>query len=155
MQLFSSHQASKSFSIVYDKTTSQCQDLISKFEANAPLPDEEISATKTGLGLPDDFHFGDYTWSILGKSEILLSELFANLKIGRSVSDVTQAVFSNPKLISVEKTADDWKLTSLKAFKTKETLTVTFSNGEELVIEVTDAPAGINFLLFYLRRLDS
>lgn len=99
-----------------------------------------------------DFHYGDgeYDFSIAGESSILLSEVLERLHIGDlTVNDVKAVKFSDPKLIKVEKeesqaqdgtgTLVDWKLTSLKAFDTEETLTLTLRDGSKVVIGVTDA----------------
>lgn len=92
-----------------------------------------------------DFTYEEYTYSIAGKESILLSELFAALNIEQDMSAVTSVEWEaregyNPnELISIEKQEGDWKLTSLKAFDTKEILIVTADNGKVYKIEVTDA----------------
>ena len=96
-----------------------------------------------------DFHWGEYTYSIEGESEILLSALFEKLGIDDvTLSDVTDVSFSNPELVKVEKTdtgenADeqagyDWLLTSLAPFDTEEALTLVLRNGQVVEIKVTD-----------------
>lgn len=90
-----------------------------------------------------DFHNGDATYSIAGESSVLLSEVFSELGIDENALDAESVVFSDPSLISVERQADgDWLLTSLEAFNTEETLTITFSDGHEYVMRVTDATTG-------------
>ncbi len=87
-----------------------------------------------------DFHNGDKTFSIDGMSSVLLSEIFAQLEIDENALDATSVVFSDPSLISVTQQENgDWLLTSLAAFDTEETLTVTFSDGHQYVMRVTDA----------------
>lgn len=83
------------------------------------------------------------TWSIEGESSVLLSEVFAQLNIAEDAHSAESVVFSDPGLISVERQADgDWLLTSLAAFDTEETLTITFADGHEYVMRVTDASVG-------------
>ena len=92
-----------------------------------------------------DFHYGDLTYSIAGESSIMLSELFEILGIDRDVIDVLNVVFSDKDLIRVEKIAGedpDWRLTSLVAFDTTEELTVSMTDGEKIIIKVTDAAGG-------------
>ncbi len=94
-----------------------------------------------------DFQFEGFTFSIAGNSTILLSELAQKLNFyGESesktfsVEDVADVAFTNDELIKIEKQEDgDWLLTSLQAFSTKETLTITMVNGDQFVVEVTDA----------------
>lgn len=92
-----------------------------------------------------DFHNDaeGITWSIEGESSVQLSEVFAQLNINEDAYSAESVVFSDPSLISVERQADgDWLLTSLAAFDTEETLTITFADGHEYVMRVTDASAG-------------
>ena len=92
-----------------------------------------------------DFHNDaeGITWSIEGESSVLLSEVFAQLSINEDAYSAESVVFSDPSLISVERQADgDWLLTSLAAFDTEETLTITFADGHEYVMRVTDASVG-------------
>lgn len=93
-----------------------------------------------------DFHYGDgeYDFSIAGESSILLSDVFARLKIDTDIADVEDVAFSDESLVKVEKVnkifgADDWKLTSLKPFDTEEMLTVALNDGSVIAIRVTDA----------------
>lgn len=88
-----------------------------------------------------DFHNDaeGITWSIEGESSVLLSEVFAQLSINEDAYSAESVVFSDPSLISVERQTDgDWLLTSLAAFDTEETLTITFADGHEYVMRVTD-----------------
>ncbi len=87
-----------------------------------------------------DFHNGDKTYSIAGMSSVLLSEVFAQLEIDEDATQAESVVFSDPSLLSVERQEDgDWLLTSLKSFNTNETLTITFADGHQFVMKVTDA----------------
>ncbi|MDO5119664.1 MAG: FctA domain-containing protein, partial [Coriobacteriales bacterium] len=85
-----------------------------------------------------DFTYDGYTYSIAGESEVLLSALLERLGIDVDVADVVAVTFSDPELVSVEQVEGDWKLTSLKAFDTEETLTIELANGDKYVITVTD-----------------
>ncbi len=90
-----------------------------------------------------DFHNGDKTYSIAGMSSVLLSEVFAQLEIDEDATQAESVVFSDPSLLSVERQEDgDWLLTSLQAFTTEETLTITFADGHQFVMNVTDASLG-------------
>ena len=89
-------------------------------------------------GFTVDFHYNDTEYSIAGLSTISLSELFASLEIERKAENAVLVEFSDPSLIRVSKTENDWLLESLSAFQTGETLTVTFASGEIIVINVTD-----------------
>jgi hypothetical protein len=91
-----------------------------------------------------DFHYDGYTYSIPGESSILLSELFDAIGFTAYTADYAESVvFSDPDLLAVSQNEDqtDWTLTSLAAFDTDETLTVTFKNGDTLELAVTDASA--------------
>lgn len=120
----------------------------SKYEIIPCTVDEDGTVTFTTESFSEfyftvDFHNGDATYSIAGESSVLLSEVFAELGIDENSYDAESVVFSTPSLLSVERQADgDWLLTSLEAFNTEETLTITFSDGHEYVMRVTDASAG-------------
>ena len=90
-----------------------------------------------------DFHNGETTYSIAGMSSVLLSEVFAQLEIDEDATQAESVVFSDETLLSVERQEDgDWLLTSLAAFSTEETLTITFADGHQLVMNVTDIITG-------------
>jgi len=91
------------------------------------------------VGYTVDFTYDNYTFSIEGKSEILLSVLFTELGIDADVTKVTDVSFSDPELVTVSKQDGDWLLASKKAFKTTERLTVTMLSGATYEIVVTDA----------------
>ena len=86
-----------------------------------------------------DFYYGEFEYHMEGSSEMLLSELFAQLGIERSAADVVRAEFTDPSLLQVERTEDDWKLTSLQPFDTVESLTLSFRNGDTILLRVEDS----------------
>ena len=67
-------------------------------------------------------------------------------RLGEIIADMSQiesVAFSNSELMKVEKKSsgqkeDDWLLTSFAAFDSEEALTITFKDGSELKISVTD-----------------
>ncbi|MBR4456672.1 MAG: leucine-rich repeat protein [Solobacterium sp.] len=90
-----------------------------------------------------DFHWGDYTYSIDGESEITLSALLEKLNVTEiTITDVTDVSFTNPEYIEITKTEPDWVLRSLKTFNTEEKLTLSLKNGKSVEIKVTDESAG-------------
>ena len=90
-------------------------------------------------GFTVDFHYNGVDFSIDGMTSILLSDLFEAMGINEDVSQVTSIVFSDNTLVDVVEEGNDWRLTSLKAFQTEETLVISFYNGDVLTIGVTDA----------------
>ena len=131
-----------------DNSLSKDEIKVENVEETKVNPGEETAAFKTeGFSLyafTVDFTYDGYTFSMAGKSEILLSELFTQLKIAEKVADVETAEFTNPELLTVTKKEDgDWLLKSLKAFKTEEKLTVTMNSGTKYIITVTDAQDGV------------
>ena len=86
-----------------------------------------------------DFTYDGYTFSIAGTESILLSDLFTALGIDADAAQAVEVEFTNPELVAMEQQENDWLLTSLKAFSTNETLTVTMTDGIKYVIDVTDA----------------
>lgn len=106
----------------------------------------ETDGFSTFYGYTVDFEYDGTWYSIGGGSNIYLYELFAQLGIQRSTSSVTSVSFSDPNLLSVSKEITDgytgetdWYLKSLKPFNTEEILTVAFSDGSTLTINVYDA----------------
>ena len=93
----------------------------------------------TFAGYTVDFEYNGVPFSIPGGSEILLSDLMDQLKMPFEVADVADVAFTNYDLISIEKQENDWLLTSLQAFQTEETLTITMTDGEAYEILVRDA----------------
>lgn len=92
-----------------------------------------------GVEFVVDFESGDETFSIAGLDSIWLSELLEALKMGFTVADVRDVVFSDPSLIRVDAIDGDWLLTSLEAFSTQEMLMLTLNDGSVIEIRVTDA----------------
>ena len=91
-----------------------------------------------------DFHWGDYTYSIEGESEITLGELFEKLGMtGITTADVADVSFSNPDYIAIEQTGSDWLLRSLAPFQSEEALVLTLNNGQTVEIKVTDADGDV------------
>ncbi|GEM_PF-6424072 len=91
-------------------------------------------------GYTVDFHWGEYTYSIAGESEIALSALLEKLGVTEiALADIEEVTFSNPDLVGVEKLDADWLLKSLAPFNTEEALVLALRNGESVEIRVTDA----------------
>ncbi len=86
-----------------------------------------------------DFHYNDTCFSVYVGTDVTLSEIFAQLDIEKNAADAISVVFSSPELIAVESIENDWILHTLEPFNTEETLTIVFSDGETLVLDVTDA----------------
>ena len=94
-----------------------------------------------------DVKFKDYAFSMPGEGSILLSELAQKLGFYSesetrefSVQDVGNVTFTSNDLVKTERQEEgDWLLTSLKAFSTEETLTIDMVNGDQFVVDVTDA----------------
>ena len=114
-----------------------------------PVNDEisfKTDSFSTFIVFTVDFEYEDFAYSIKGESSILLSELFAALNIEQDLSAVTSAAWEERaqydpnELVSIEAQDGDWKLTSLKAFDTEETLIVTAEGGKIYRIKVTDDP---------------
>ena len=83
--------------------------------------------------------------TINGGESVNLSDVLNNLQIVKdsegnilTISDVSDVSFSTPDLVDVTAQDNDWVLTSTAPFDTKETLTLTLTNGDTLSIEVTD-----------------
>lgn len=86
-----------------------------------------------------DFHYNGKTVCIPGESGILLSALFEQLGINKNSSSVENVLFTDEKLVSVEKQLDgDWLLVSNEPFSSLEKLSIMFADGEILEINVTD-----------------
>ena len=103
----------------------------------------ETEGFSTFGGFTVDFEYGAAFYSIQGLSEIKISELFDHLQMPLYASDVVGVAFSDYSLISVTQLEGDWLLTSLKAFRTRENLTVTMKDGSIYEIKVTDAQPDI------------
>ena len=90
-----------------------------------------------------DFYFTaeDGTQSeyhLKGGTSIMLSELFEKLGINRNTADIKETVFTDNELVRFEKVGDDYKVISLKPFNTEESLTITFEDGEVVMMSVKD-----------------
>ena len=103
----------------------------------------ETEGFSTFGGFTVDFEYGSAFYSIQGLSEIKISELFDHLQMPLYASDVVGVTFSDYSLISVTQLEGDWLLTSLKAFRTRENLTITMKDGSVYEIKVTDAQPDI------------
>lgn len=108
-----------------------------------------INGALNANGYTVDMYHGDYEWHIEGGSSIMLSELIDKLSVRYNsegdtarlidVSDVQNVIFSDSDLISIEKTGNDWRLTSLQAFDTVESLKIVLNDGNVIMIRVEDA----------------
>ena len=86
-----------------------------------------------------DFYYNGYRFSIIGESEILLSDLMNRLGISNiEATDVKNVLFSDNSLLKTEKAGNDWKLISTAPFDTEEYLTVEITDGSIINIKVTD-----------------
>ena len=92
----------------------------------------------TFAGFTVDFHYNGVDFSIEGMTSILLSELFTAMGIDEDATQATSVVFSDNTLVQVTQEGNDWRLSSLEAFDTNETLIITFDDGRSIVIDVTD-----------------
>lgn len=69
-----------------------------------------------------------------------LSDLMAQLGVEDfDLKMVKNVSFDDESLVKVKKDGDDWTLTSLKAFKTEQKLTVEMVDGSKIEVKVTDA----------------
>ncbi|MDO4617185.1 MAG: CHAP domain-containing protein [Lachnospiraceae bacterium] len=91
-----------------------------------------------------DFSFGEYAYSIKGESSIYLSQLLEVLHIYKedqsqlSGEDIREVTFSDETLLQINRTDEDWELISLQPFTTDEELKLTLTDGQVVVIDVTD-----------------
>lgn len=117
---------------------------------NYPIKDGKVSfetdTFSVFYGYTVDFEYNGAAFSMVGGGRIFLYELFAQLDIERSTTEIEDVTFSNPNLIAVSKVVvdgytgeTDWCLDSLSPFTSQETLSITFSDGETIEIGVTDA----------------
>lgn len=106
------------------------------------IEDGELSFTTEGstvVFFTVDFYYGEFGYNLDGLTSIKLSILMEELGIERSVTDISEVEFSDPKLLEITELEDDWCIESLKAFDTEELLTLTFINGDVIDIWVYDA----------------
>ena len=93
-----------------------------------------------------------FEYSLEGGGSIGLTTLLPLLGIvdeedaGLFVSEIEDVQFSDDTLVKVERNEDDWVLNSRKPFDTEETLTVTMKDGQQFVVNVTDAQVSTNVL---------
>ena len=99
----------------------------------------ETGGFSTFAGFTVDFTFGSAMVSIPGKTSTTLGTLFKEMKMPLSGADVVDVQFTDYSLLTVTKEENDWRLTSLKAFSTHETLTFTMADGNTYEFMVTDA----------------
>lgn len=86
-----------------------------------------------------DFFNGDnWGYSLKGGTSIYLSKLLNELNYNIPLTAIEKVEFSNPEYVMVEKSGNDWILTSEQPFKSEEHLFITFSNGEIFDIFVLD-----------------
>lgn len=98
----------------------------------------ETPGFSTFAGFTVDFEYDGEAFSINGLSEILVSEVMDTLKMPLYIEDVADVAFTDESLVSVTPQEGDWLLTSLKAFKTTESLTLTMNDGTVYQVQVTD-----------------
>ena len=67
---------------------------------------EAKSFSVYGVVYTVDFAYEEYTYSLPGGDQVLLSELLKALQIPAGIDDVTEVEFSNPALMSVEQASD-------------------------------------------------
>ena len=80
---------------------------------------------------------GDYTYTMEGGEQILLSELLTKLEVTEiTVSDVDNVVFSKQEYVTVETLDGDWMLHSVAPFETEEVLTLGLHTGTNVEIKV-------------------
>ena len=76
-----------------------------------------------------------------GRTTMLMSELFGHLGIERNAADIVEVDFTDSTLVLFNRIEGDYEIISLVPFLTSETLTITFNNGDVIVIGVEDALA--------------
>lgn len=75
-----------------------------------------------------------------------LSDLMAQLGVEDfDLKMVKNVSFDDESLVKVKKDGEDWTLTSLKAFKTEQKLTVEMVDGSKIEVKVTDADNSYDF----------
>lgn len=89
-----------------------------------------------------DFFYNDAEHHMNGGSEMMLSELFGKLGIEKDVKDIEKVEFTDDSLVTFTKDGNNYKIKSLKPFRTSEMLTITFSDGSVINILTKDAASG-------------
>lgn len=97
-------------------------------------------------GYTVDFEYDGTWYSIGGGGEVYLYVLFAMLGISRSDSEVSDVTVSDSSLLSAERVISDsytgetaWRIRSLRAFDTAETMEISFYDGSSITVNVYDA----------------
>ena len=117
-------------------------DVVTTEEGISEVSFTNDSFSPYGIVYTVDYTYDGYTYHMPGGTEMKLSELFSVLGIEKNAADAVSVEFTDYSLLTVTQLEGDWLLTSLQAFDTNETLTVTMSNGDKYVIEVTDTTGG-------------
>ena len=99
----------------------------------------ETDGFSTFAGFTVDFTYGSAMVSIPGKTSTTLGTLFQEMQMPLKASDVVDVQFTDYSLLTVTQEDGDWRLTSLKAFSSHETLTFTMADGNTYEFMVTDA----------------
>ena len=86
-----------------------------------------------------DYYYGEEEYHQLGRSTMLMSELFGHLGIERSAADIINVEFTDYTLVAFNRIDDDYEIVSLIPFTSHEELTITMNDGEVIVIGVEDA----------------
>lgn len=98
----------------------------------------ETRGFSTFAGFTVDFAYGGVMISIPGKTSTTLGTLFEGMKMPLNPADVVDVQFTDYSLLTVTQEEGDWRLTSLVAFNTNETLTFTMKDGTVYEFMVTD-----------------
>ena len=125
--------------IAHDEAASEAEEIVFDAEAFSVYAivytvDFEYEDPETGES---------YFYSITGGEDILLSELLASLGIeadmtGSAVRFTDDTLLAFTALENADGETADWLITSLRPFSTKETLTITLADGNQIIIDVTD-----------------
>ena len=109
---------------------------------------EGFSVYGVGYTYTVDFRYGEAEAHMPGGSEMLLSELLAQLGIEQSAADVVSVNYTDPSQLSFTQAEGNWTITSLKPFTTEEELTLTFADGTVVEIRVKDDQREAGYLKF-------
>lgn len=86
-----------------------------------------------------DFAYEGYEYRLPGGAEIEVTDLMDKLGVHVTSTEIRDVAFSDPSLVDVSHTGEEWVLKSRAPFSTRETLTVSLTNGDTYSIQVTDA----------------
>ena len=118
------------------------EDVKTQLVSDIPGPGQEISFDTSSLSpvvvFTVEFTYEGYSYVMNGEESVLLSHLAEELSLPFGIRDVSDAVFDDPSLVSVEKADGDYVLTSLRPFDTEQLLSITLINGNTYEITVTD-----------------